>query len=119
PGTRELDLVTDEAGLPLKARFHHAFEYSDCWADDARLVVLNAVDAAERGAVVRTRVRCIGAERSELWRLTLDARGRRDVAMARVLINAAGPWVAMFAQTVLREPASAPLRLVKGSHIVV
>ena len=59
PGTRELDLVTDEAGQSLKSRFHHAFEYSDCFADDARLVVLNAVDAAERGAVIRTRTRCV------------------------------------------------------------
>ena len=63
PGTRELDLVTDEAGQPLKTRFHHAFEYSDCFADDSRLVVLNAVDAAERGAVIRTRTRCVRADR--------------------------------------------------------
>ena len=83
PGTRELDLVTDEAGLPLKARFHHAFEYSDCFADDARLVVLNAVDAAERGAVIRTRTRCVRAERGDVWRLVLNARGQRDVVTAR------------------------------------
>ena len=83
PGTRELDLVTDEAGLPLKVRFHHAFEYSDCFADDARLVVLNAVDAAERGAVIRTRTRCVRAERGDSWRLVLIARGQRDVVTAR------------------------------------
>jgi glycerol-3-phosphate dehydrogenase len=57
PGTRELDLVADEAGEPLQRSLHRAFEYSDCFADDARLVVLNAVDAAERGAVIRTRTR--------------------------------------------------------------
>ena len=74
------------------------FEYSDCWADDARLVVLNALDAAERGAVIRTRTRCIGAERGEDWQLVLDVRGRRDVATARVLVNATGPWLELFAR---------------------
>ena len=61
PGTRSLDLVTGEAGLPLKRRFHHGYEYSDCFADDARLVVVNALDAAERGAIIRTRTRCVRA----------------------------------------------------------
>lgn len=119
PGTRELDLVTDEAGLPLKRRFHHAFEYSDCFADDARLVVLNAVDAAERGAVIRTRTRCVLAERTDMWRLVLNARGQRDVVTAGVLINAAGAWVESFAGTVLRMKPQDRLRLDKGSHIVV
>jgi glycerol-3-phosphate dehydrogenase len=123
PGTRELDLVTDEAGLPLKVRFHHAFEYSDCFADDARLVVLNAVDAAERGAVIRTRTRCVRAERGESWRLVLIARGQRDVVTARILINATGAWNEIFAETALRQgPQHQPqhrLRLDKGSHIVV
>jgi len=119
PGTRELDLVTDQAGLALKARFHHAFEYSDCFADDARLVVLNAVDAAERGAVIRTRTRCVRAERSDVWRLVLNARGQRDVITARVLVNAAGAWSELFAETALRVTPPRRLRLDKGSHIVV
>ena len=119
PGTRELDLVTDEAGQPLKSRFHHAFEYSDCLADDARLVVLNAVDAAERGAVIRTRTRCVRAERAGDWRLVLNARGKRDVVTARVLINAAGAWSELFAETALRQAPQHRLRLDKGSHIVV
>jgi glycerol-3-phosphate dehydrogenase len=119
PGTRELDLVTDEAGLPLKHRFHHAFEYSDCFADDARLVVLNAVDAAERGAVIRTRTRCVRAERADEWQLVLNARGQRDVVTARVLVNAAGAWIESFAEMVLRQPSQQRLRLDKGSHIVV
>src|ERR1700685_2105551 len=59
PGTREIDLLTDEAGVPLRRAFIHAYEYSDCFADDARLVVLNAVDAAERGAAIHTRTRCV------------------------------------------------------------
>ncbi len=119
PGTRELDLVTDQAGLPLKTRFHHAFEYSDCFADDARLVVLNAVDAAERGAVIRTRTRCVRAERGDSWRLVLIARGQRDVVTARVLINATGAWNEIFAETALRQQPQQRLRLDKGSHIVV
>ena len=119
PGTRELDLVTDPAGLPLRARFHHAFEYSDCFADDARLVVLNAVDAAERGAVIRTRTRCVRAERGEVWRLVLNARGQRDVVTARVMVNAAGASIESFAEVVLRQPPPHRLRLDKGSHIVV
>jgi glycerol-3-phosphate dehydrogenase len=119
PGTSELDLVTDEAGQPLKSRFHHAFEYSDCFADDARLVVLNAVDAAERGAVIRTRTRCVRAERTDTWRLVLNARGQRDVVTARVLINAAGAWSETVAETVMRLEPQHRLRLDKGSHIVV
>jgi glycerol-3-phosphate dehydrogenase len=119
PGTRELDLVTDEAGHALKSRFHHAFEYSDCFADDARLVVLNAVDAAERGAVIRTRTRCVRAERTAEWRLVLNARGQRDVVTARILVNAAGAWSEIFAETALRLTPQRRLILDKGSHIVV
>jgi glycerol-3-phosphate dehydrogenase len=119
PGTRTLDLISDAAGQPLKRRFHRAYEYSDCFADDARLVVLNTVDAAERGAAIRTRTRCVRAERADVWRLILNARGERDVVTARVLINAAGAWVETVAETVLREPPPRRLRLDKGSHIVV
>jgi glycerol-3-phosphate dehydrogenase len=119
PGTRELDLVTDEAGQPLRRSFHHAFEYSDCFADDARLVVLNAVDAAERGAVIRTRTRCVRAERTDAWRLILHSRGQRDVVTARILVNAAGAWVESVSEAVLRQSVKPHLRLDKGSHIVV
>lgn len=119
PGTRALDLTTDPLGQPLKQRFHHGYEYSDCFADDARLVVLNARDAAERGALIRTRTRCVRAERTDAWRLILNARGAREVVSARVLINAAGPWVDTVAETVLRQKPAKRLRLDKGSHIVV
>ena len=119
PGTRALDLITDPAGQPLKRSFHHAYEYSDCFADDARLVVLNAVDAAERGAVIRTRARCVCAERGDTWRLVLNARGERDVVTARALVNAAGAWVETVTETVLRQGSPQRLRLDKGSHIVV
>jgi glycerol-3-phosphate dehydrogenase len=119
PGTRALDLITEAAGLPLKRRFHDGYEYSDCLADDSRLVVLNAVDAAERGAVVRTRTRCVRAERGVEWRLILNAHGQRDVVTARVLVNAAGPWVAPVAETIVRQPMQGQVRLDMGSHIVV
>jgi glycerol-3-phosphate dehydrogenase len=119
PGTRELDLLTDAAGAPLRRIFHHAFEYSDCFADDARLVVLNAVDAAERGATIRTRTRAVRAERGDAWRLILNARGRREEMTARVLVNAAGAWVETLAEAVLRQQRKPHLRLDKGSHIVV
>src|SRR6185437_866182 len=99
--------------------FLYDFEYSDCAVDDARLVVLNALDAAERGAVIRTRTRCARAERRTEWELVLSDRGRRDVATARVLVNAAGPWIGQVAETVLRQPLATPVRLVKGSHMVV
>jgi glycerol-3-phosphate dehydrogenase len=76
PGTRSVDLAIDATGVPLRQHFHRGYEYSDCFADDARLVVLNAVDAAERGAVIRTRTRCARAERGDTWRLILNARVR-------------------------------------------
>jgi glycerol-3-phosphate dehydrogenase len=119
PGTRALDLTTDVLGQPLRQRFHHGYEYSDCFADDARLVILNARDAAERGASICTRTRCVRAERGEVWRLILNARGARDEASARVLVNAAGAWVESVAEAVLRQKPAKRLRLDKGSHIVV
>jgi glycerol-3-phosphate dehydrogenase len=119
PGTRTLDLATDQAGRPLRSEFRRAYEYSDCFAGDARLVVLNAVDAAERGAAIRTRARCVGAERGEVWRLTLDTRGQSDAVTARVLVNAAGAWVESVAGTVLQQKVAPHLRLDKGSHVVV
>jgi glycerol-3-phosphate dehydrogenase len=119
PGTRELDLKYDKAGPPLRGEFRKAYEYSDCFADDARLVVLNAVDAAERGAVIRTRTRCVRAERRHVWRLTVETGGVSGVVTARVLVNAAGAWVESVAGTVLGQKMQPHLRLDKGSHIVV
>jgi len=119
PATRTVDLAHGPLGAPLRQSYAHGFEYSDCWADDARLVVLNALDAAEHGAVIRTRTRCIGAERGKRWQLVLDAHGRRDLATARVLINATGPWLSLFATDVLHSSTPVLMRLDKGSHIVV
>ncbi len=119
PTTRTIDLMHHSVGQPLKQSFRYGFEYSDCWVDDARLVVLNALDAAERGADIRTRTRLIRADRRDEWELVFNASGRRETATARVLVNAAGPWIGQVAETVLRTPLKTPVRLIKGSHIVV
>ena len=119
PAARTVDLTHHPLGQPLKRQFRYGFEYSDCWVDDSRLVVLNALDAAEHGANIRTRTRCTRVERREDWELVLSSRGRREVATARVLVNAAGPWIGEVADTVIRQPLRAPVRLIKGSHIVV
>jgi glycerol-3-phosphate dehydrogenase len=119
PGTRTVDLTHHPVGQPLKRNFRYGFEYSDCAVDDARFVVLMALDAKERGADIRTRTRCVRADRHDVWELVLNNRGRRQTATARLLINAAGPWIAQVADTVLRVPLSDGVRLVKGSHIVV
>ncbi|MET0443650.1 MAG: glycerol-3-phosphate dehydrogenase [Pseudorhodoplanes sp.] len=119
PATSTVDLTHHKFGTPLKRAYKFGFLYSDCWVDDARLVVLNAVDAAERGASIRTRTKCVRAERGEIWRLILSSRGRREVITARAVVNAAGPWVGSVAETVLRIAGPERVRLVKGSHIVV
>src|SRR5260370_31504914 len=115
PGTAVLDLTHGEVAVPLKRRYKLGFEYSDCRVDDSRLVALNAVDAAERGALIRTHTRLARADRDGLvWRLALKSRGRRDIVTARVLVNATGPWVAVVAEQVLRRKTSIPVRLVQG-----
>jgi glycerol-3-phosphate dehydrogenase len=120
PGTETIDLTHHPVGEPLKREYHQAFVYSDGWVDDARLVVLNAVDAAERGAAIRTRTRLIRADRqADVWQLVLNARGHRETVTARALVNAAGAWVPEVADHMLRIQPSAHVRLVKGSHIVV
>ncbi len=123
PATRTLDLRSDAAGEPLKpGLFAKGFEYSDCWVDDARLVVLNARDAADRGASVNTRTRAVSAERGPTgWTLTCEdtLTGRRKAVFGRVLVNAAGPWVADVLSGAMRSNARAKVRLVQGSHIIV
>ncbi len=119
PASRTVDLTHHALSAPLKRSFHYGFEFSDCLVDDSRLVVLNALDAAERGAVIHTRTRCARAERRQDWELVLFGRGRREVRTASVLVNAAGPWICEVADTVIRQPLPAPVRLIKGSHIVV
>lgn len=117
--TRSIDLARDPAGAALRSADGRAFEYSDCWVDDARLVVLNAIDAAERGATIAPRTACVAAERAGgVWRVTLESAEGRSEIRARTLVNAAGPWVAEVAQDAIRANATASVRLVRGSHIV-
>jgi glycerol-3-phosphate dehydrogenase len=116
-----VDLSVHPAGAPLKPGFLRGFEYADGWVDDARLVVLNAMDAAQRGATILTRWCCMEARRGHAhWqvRLRQEPSGDERVLRARALVNAAGPWAAQFLAEHAHLPARA-LRLVKGSHIVV
>ena len=119
PKSSELDLNVSLAGGPLRRSYIAGFEYSDCTVDDARLVIANALDAVERGATVRTRTRCVRVERGEDWSVILNSRGKREVVTARVLVNTTGPWTSLFSEMVVRQKKKAPVRLVKGSHIVV
>jgi glycerol-3-phosphate dehydrogenase len=121
PGTATLELPGTAEGTPLQKRFAKAFEYSDCWVEDSRLVVLNARDAQARGAQVLTRTKVTAAvNEGGLWRVeTTNAEtGDTRVHRARMLVNAAGPWVGDLIQTKLRLNAREGVRLVRGSHIV-
>ncbi len=121
PPARVLDLASDPAGAPLKpGMFKTGFEYSDCRVDDARLVVLNARDAAEHGAVIRPRTKAVAAaRRGGGWHVTVeDGRGRETIH-ARALVNAAGPWVARTLSSCLGLRTREQVRLVQGSHVVV
>ncbi|MCD7059865.1 glycerol-3-phosphate dehydrogenase [Pelagibacterium xiamenense] len=122
PPTKDLDLAIDPIGRALKPGYGKAFEYSDCWVDDSRFVALNARDAADRGAQIRTRTKVVSARRaSGHWEIeTRNTRtGKTETIAAKMLVNAAGPWV----DTVLDQSVHAhekhAVRLVKGSHIVV
>jgi glycerol-3-phosphate dehydrogenase len=121
PATRVLNLENDPAGRPLKSGFRKAFEYSDCWVNDARLVALNARDAADRGAVIRTRTKVVSARREGgFWSVTTEdaVTGRSETVQARLFVNAAGPWVDKLLQGAVGTNES-NVRLVQGSHIVI
>ncbi|MGX4641265.1 glycerol-3-phosphate dehydrogenase [Massilia sp. SYSU DXS3249] len=121
PGSHGLDLRSHPAGAPLQPRFTRGFMYSDGWVDDARLVVLNALDARERGATILTRARCAPPQRRPGgWSAAIDTAGGRLQVTACLLVNAAGPWAAHFLQgATSAAKAGRTLRLIKGSHIVV
>jgi glycerol-3-phosphate dehydrogenase len=104
PASATVDVTHHPVGNALKRPFGTAFEYSDCVVDDSRLVVLTAVDAAARGAVIRTGARCTRAERGREWRLVTKDRGFRQTVTARAVANATGAWTSSVAETVLRAP---------------
>jgi glycerol-3-phosphate dehydrogenase len=119
PPTRTLDLRTDPAGRPLRPALRRAYEYSDCWVEDARLVVLNARDAAERGARILTRARVEDARRgAEHWTVTVRTSAGTQVVRAKALVNAGGPWVEKVIRDVAHVETRESIRLVRGSHIV-
>ena len=125
PASTTINLRSHPTGAPLKPQYSRGFVYSDGWVDDARLVVLNAVDAAARGATILTRCRCERAVRvtdgtSTGWRATLQPAGGAPLQVqARALVNAAGPWTGEFLRDRAQVQSARSLRLVKGSHIVV
>lgn len=119
PGTTTLHLPGTPEGAPLQERFEKAYEYSDCWVEDSRLVVLNARDAQARGATILTRSRVSATRVADgLWEVTLDTAEGPETLRARMLVNAAGPWVGDVIHDTLRLNVRDKVRLVRGSHIV-
>ncbi|MFC3107690.1 glycerol-3-phosphate dehydrogenase [Undibacterium arcticum] len=121
PPSHAIALHSHIAGQDLQTAYRKGFVYSDGWVDDARLVVLNALDASERGATIMTATRCVGAQRVGLrWQASLESgqSGRIEVS-ARAIVNAAGPWVAQTAAGLSGRKSNHGMRLVKGSHIVL
>lgn len=119
--TTSVNLATAPEGAPLKDRFKKAYEYSDCWIEDSRLVVLNARDAQIRGAKINVRTKVVSAKQVDgQWHITLEAKdgGASRVVVARMLVNAGGPWVKDVIQNTVRINSSEGVRLVRGSHIV-
>lgn len=121
PGTVSIDLRGAPEGAPLNKKFKKAFEYSDCWVEDSRLVVLNARDAEKRGAQINTRERVLSADVADgVWTVTSENASTGEITRrtARMVVNAAGPWVGDVLRGTLKSNSSAGVRLVRGSHIV-
>lgn len=121
PGTTTVDLRQGPEGAPLEDKFAKAYEYSDCWIEDSRLVVLNARDAEARGARIMVGTKVVSADRvDDLWEVTLEdmQSGEQSVVKARMLVNAGGPWVGDIIQQKVRINSTEGVRLVRGSHIV-
>ncbi|MEQ5786968.1 glycerol-3-phosphate dehydrogenase [Erythrobacter sp. NFXS35] len=119
PPARSLDLTRPPHAGVLDERLTRGFEYSDCWVEDSRLVVLNAVDAAERGADIRTRTECTGLERTRgQWQARLSGPAGTQTVTAKMVVNAAGPWVDTVLARAMPGRNASNLRLVKGSHLI-
>ncbi|KPP83595.1 glycerol-3-phosphate dehydrogenase [Erythrobacter sp. HL-111] len=117
--TRSVDLRKPPHGAILEQRLTRGFEYSDCWVEDSRLVVLNCMDAAARGASIRTRTECIALERgADRWTARLAHGGAESTVTADRVVNAAGPWIDRLLDRALPQEGHAKLRLVKGSHLI-
>jgi glycerol-3-phosphate dehydrogenase len=118
--TAALNLRGTPEGVPLQHRFEKAYEYSDCWIEDSRLVILNARDAEIRGARINVRTKVISADQVDgIWQITLEAQdGERRMVTARMIVNASGPWVEDVIRNTVRINSKVGVRLVRGSHIV-
>ena len=122
PSCKSLNLRTDPAGTPLMDKMTQGFEYSDCWVDDARLVILTAMDAAAHGAQINVQTEVVSAVRlGNYWTITTKntLTGEQRSLSAKAIVNAAGPWVADVLKKRLFSDSKSKVRLVKGSHIVV
>ena len=122
PPATTVNLSGNEVGKPLKPGFKKAFEYSDCWVEDSRLVILNARDAADRGASVRPHTKVVNAQRAgDQWRVEIEdtATGGCETVTASIVVNAAGPWVDTVLKTAFGRNDTRNVRLVRGSHIVI
>ncbi len=122
PASSSVDLTQDETGKPLKSKFRSAFEYSDCWVDDSRLVLLNALDARDRGADILTRTKVLSAEKTDNhWRIICEntQSGKKSQFTAKLIVNATGPWVDEVLRSIFGISAASNVRLVRGSHIVI
>ncbi|MCB9978862.1 MAG: glycerol-3-phosphate dehydrogenase [Rhodospirillales bacterium] len=124
PASRAIDLTAHPYGAPLSHGFHTGFVYPDCWVDDSRLVVLNAVDAARHGASILTRTACIGLSPltgAQGWSVRArTTKGETLTFSAEKIVNATGPWVRDFLDSIGRiAPDTPPVRRVQGSHIVI
>ncbi len=120
-GTTSLRLPGSPEGAPLQDRFKKAYEYSDCWIEDSRLVVLNARDAEARGATINVRTKVVSAEQVDgHWHVTVEAQGsgKQRLIVARMIVNAGGPWVENVIRNTVRINSTEGVRLVRGSHIV-
>ncbi|MFW2365430.1 MAG: glycerol-3-phosphate dehydrogenase [Desulforhopalus sp.] len=122
PGTSSVNLRTDVAGQCLKQDYSKGFEYSDCWVMDSRLVILNGMDAAARGARIRTRSPLLSATRTaDRWKLRLlDKKSNQEYEIeAKTLVNASGPWLDELLSHISHGETREHIRMVKGSHIIV
>lgn len=120
PGTSSLDLTTSAEGEPLLDKYENAYEYSDCWVEDARLTLLNAKDAQNRGAVILDRTKVNSAEqKGGIWEINVtDANGNDGIFYAKMIVNAGGPWVGNIIKDTVRLKTNEGVRLVRGSHII-
>ena len=121
PGSNSINFASHQSGQALKREYKNGFEYSDCWVQDARLVVLNAMDARDHGADILTRTCCVSAQaENDIWKLDLsNKQGGGQVVKAKFLVNACGPWVVDFLDNKAGLKHQHSIRLVSGGHIVV